>query len=41
MKMAVMRWLESQGTEFCKAGINKLVTWLDKCLDLDGDCVEK
>jgi hypothetical protein len=41
MKTAVMRQLKPQGTEFCKAGINKLVTWLDKWLDLGGDCVER
>jgi len=41
VKTAVMRWLKSQGTEFYKAGINKLVPQLDKCVNLDGDCVVK
>jgi len=27
MKTAVTRWLKLQGTEFCKADVNKLVTW--------------
>jgi histone-lysine N-methyltransferase SETMAR len=41
VKTAVMRWLKSQGTEFYKAGINKLVPQLDKCLNLGGDYVVK
>jgi hypothetical protein len=41
MKTAVTRWLKSQGTEFYKAGINKLVPQLDKCLNLGGDYVVK
>ena len=34
VKTAVTRWLKSQGTEFYKAGSNKLVPWLDRCLNL-------
>jgi hypothetical protein len=41
VKSAVMRWLKSQSTEFYKAGINKLVPQLDKCLNLGGDYVVK
>jgi len=41
VKTAVMRWLKSEGTEFYKAGINKCVPQLDKCLILGGDCVVK
>jgi hypothetical protein len=41
VKTAFMRWLKSQGTEFYKAGINKLVPQLDKCLNLGGDYVVK
>jgi hypothetical protein len=34
VKTVVTRWLKSQGTEVYEAGINKLVPWLDKCLNL-------
>ena len=34
VKTIVTRWLKSQGTEFYEASINKLVPWLDKCLNL-------
>jgi hypothetical protein len=33
--------LHVQAAEFCYIGIQKLVMWLNKCLDQGGDYVEK
>jgi len=37
----VMMWFKGQAADFYDSGIQKLVPRLNKCLDNDGDCVEK
>jgi hypothetical protein len=32
---------QAQGTQFFQDGINKLMEWWDKCLNVQGDHVEK
>jgi len=41
MQSGVIEWLMSQAAKFCDDGIGKLVQRYDKCLKLNGDCVEK
>ena len=41
MKCGVKNWLENQSMDFYEQGLRKLVTRYDKCLNLDGDYVEK
>ena len=41
MKNEVSTWLHVQVAKFCDVGIQKLVTWLNKCLDQGSDYVEK
>ncbi|GBN50619.1 hypothetical protein AVEN_221032-1 [Araneus ventricosus] len=40
-KTAAENWLNGQGRDFYKAGLNKLVLHSDKCLNRFGDYVEK
>ena len=37
----VTKWLKAQAAEFFDEGISKLVHRYDKCLNLNGDYVEK
>jgi hypothetical protein len=37
----VMDWLNSQAAVWYEEGISKLVSRYDKCLNVQGDCVEK
>jgi hypothetical protein len=37
----VKDWVNELAADFYYAGIPKLVTWYDSCLNLHGDCVEK
>ena len=41
IKSAVTKWLNAQGTDFYRVDIEKLVPRLDKCLNKNGDYVEK
>ena len=41
MQAGVNEWLKSQAAKFYDDGINKLVHRYDKCLNLNGDYVEK
>jgi hypothetical protein len=41
VKNEVTTWLPAQAVEFYNIGIQKLVPRLNKCLDRDGDYVEK
>jgi hypothetical protein len=41
LQESVTAWLRSQAAEFFDAGISKLVHRYDKCLNLNGDYVEK
>ena len=41
LQAGVNEWLKSQAANFCDDGINKLVHRYDKCLNLNGDYVEK
>ena len=38
---AVVDWLNSQAAVWYEEGISKLVSWYDKCLNIQGDYVEK
>ena len=41
LQAGVNEWLKSQAVKFCDDGINNLVHRYDKCLNLNGDYVEK
>jgi len=41
LQAGMNEWLKSQAAKFYDDGINKLVQRYDKCLNLNGDCVEK
>jgi len=41
MQQAVMDWLNSQAAVWYEEGISKLVSWYEKCLNVQGDYVEK
>ena len=41
LQAGVNEWLKSQAAKFYDDGINKLVHRYDKCLNLNGDYVEK
>ncbi|GBM97820.1 hypothetical protein AVEN_217311-1 [Araneus ventricosus] len=41
VKTAAENWFNGQGRDFYRAGLNKLVLRLDKCLNRFGDYVEK
>jgi len=41
LQAGVNEWLKSQAANFYDDGINKLVHRYDKCLNLNGDYVEK
>ena len=41
LQHAVVDWLNSQAAVWYEEGINKLVSRYDKCLNVQGDCVEK
>ena len=41
MQHAVMDWLNSQAADWYEEGISKLVSRYDKCLNVQGDYVEK
>jgi len=41
LQAGVNEWLKYLAAKFCDDGINKLVHHYDKCLNLNGDCVEK
>ena len=41
LQHAVMDWLNSQAAVWCEEGISKLVSRYDKCLNVQGDYVEK
>jgi hypothetical protein len=41
VKETVTDWLNGLAADFCDEGIVRLVQRLDKCLSLNGDCVEK
>ena len=41
MHHAVMDWLNSQAAVWYEEGISKLVSRYDKCLNVQGDYVEK
>jgi hypothetical protein len=41
LQAGVNEWLQSQAAKFYDDGINKLVYRYDKCLNLNGDYVEK
>jgi len=41
LQAGVNEWLKSQAAKFYDDGINKLVHCYDKCLNLNGDYVEK
>jgi hypothetical protein len=41
MQHAVMDWLNSQAAVWYEEGISKLVSRYDKCLNVQGDYVEK
>jgi len=41
MHHAVMDWLNSQAVVWYEEGINKLVSRYDKCLNVQGDYVQK
>ena len=41
LQAGVNEWLKSQAATFYDDGINKLVHRYDKCLNLNGDYVEK
>lgn len=41
VKTVVMQWLTSQAADFYEEGIQKLVQRYDKCLNIDGNYVEK
>jgi hypothetical protein len=38
---AVHKWLRDQPKTFCVEGIRKLVDRWTKCIEKEGDCVEK
>jgi len=41
LQAGMNEWLKSQAAKFYDDGINKLVRRYDKCLNLNGDYVEK
>jgi hypothetical protein len=41
LRRAVMDWLNSQAAVWYEEGISKLVSWYDKCLNAQGDYVER
>jgi len=41
LQHAVVDWLNSQAAVWYEEGISKLVSRYDKCLNVQGDCVEK
>ena len=41
LQHAVVNWLNSQPAVWYEEGINKLVSRYDKCLNVQGDYVEK
>jgi hypothetical protein len=41
VKMTVKHWFNGLAAEFYDAGIQKLVTWYNKCWNLHGDYIEK
>jgi hypothetical protein len=41
VKHEVQRWLRGQNPTFCGQGFEKWISCLDKCLNTEGDCVEK
>jgi hypothetical protein len=41
LRRAVMDWLKSQAAVWYEKGITKLVSRYDKCLNVQGDYVEK
>jgi len=41
LKDAVQKWLTLQAAAFYEEGIQKLVPHYEKCLNNDGECVEK
>ena len=41
LQHAVVDWLNSQAAAWYEEGINKLVSRYDKCLNVQGDYVEK
>jgi hypothetical protein len=38
---AIQSWLQGAGTNFYCGGIFKILQWWQKCIDQDGDFVEK
>jgi hypothetical protein len=34
-------WMHNLAAPFFDEGLQKLVSWYDKCLNVDGNCVEK
>jgi len=41
VKPEVQTWLRGQDPTFCRQGFEKWISRLDKCLNREGDCVEK
>ncbi len=41
IKAAVVEYFQNLDAEYCSAGLQKLHKWYTKCLDLQGDYVEK
>ena len=41
VQATVLQWFHLQSPEFCSEGTHPLITCCDRCLNLQGNCVEK
>jgi len=41
LKDKVLAYFGKLGADYCRAGLEKLVKWYTKCMDLSGDSMEK